>query len=238
MGGKEQMKNIGFIGAFDKLDLLLYISKILTMLGKKVVIVDTTLEQKSKYIVPVISPTKSYITRFENIDIAVGFETYQEIERYIGQTENKKMSYDYALVNIDTIEGFERFHDQETIKDFFVTSFDMYSIRKGLEAISKIQQPIELSKILFSSKLTQEDVYYLEYLALGYKIKWNEEIINFPYETNDLEVMMENEKANKVGMKNLTPAYRENLEYLITNIMPDIDLANLRRVMKNIEKEG
>lgn len=232
------MKNIGFIGAFDKLDLLLYISKILTMLGKKVVIVDTTLEQKSKYIVPVISPTKSYITRFENIDIAVGFETYQEIERYIGQTENKKMSYDYALVNIDTIEGFERFHDQETIKDFFVTSFDMYSIRKGLEAISKIQQPIELSKILFSSKLTQEDVYYLEYLALGYKIKWNEEIINFPYETNDLEVMMENEKANKVGMKNLTPAYRENLEYLITNIMPDIDLANLRRVMKNIEKEG
>ena len=232
------MKNIGFIGAFDKLDLLLYISKILTMLEKKVVIVDTTLEQKSKYIVPVISPTKSYITRFENIDIAVGFETYQEIERYIGQTENKKMSYDYALVNIDTIEGFERFHDQETIKDFFVTSFDMYSIRKGLEAISKIQQPIELSKILFSSKLTQEDVYYLEYLALGYKIKWNEEIINFPYETNDLEVMMENEKANKVGMKNLTPAYRENLEYLITNIMPDIDLANLRRVMKNIEKEG
>ena len=232
------MKNIGFIGAFDKLDLLLYISKILTMLEKKVVIVDTTLEQKSKYIVPVISPTKSYITRFENIDIAVGFETYQEIERYIGQTENKKMSYDYALVNIDTIEGFERFHDQETIKDFFVTSFDMYSIRKGLEAISKIQQPIELSKILFSSKLTQEDVYYLEYLALGYKIKWNEEIINFPYETNDIEVMMENEKANKVGMKNLTPAYRENLEYLITNIMPDIDLANLRRVMKNIEKEG
>lgn len=232
------MKNIGFIGAFDKLDLLLYISKILTMLGKNVVIVDTTLEQKSKYIVPVISPTKSYITRFENIDIAVGFETYQEIERYIGQTENKKMSYDYALVNIDTIEGFERFHDQETIKDFFVTSFDMYSIRKGLEAISKIQQPIELSKILFSSKLTQEDVYYLEYLALGYKVKWNEEIINFPYETNDLEVMMENEKANKVGMKNLTPAYRENLEYLITNIMPDIDLANLRRVMKNIEKEG
>ena len=27
------------------------------------------IEQKSKYIVPVISPTKSYITRFENIDI-------------------------------------------------------------------------------------------------------------------------------------------------------------------------
>ena len=191
------MKNIGFIGAFDKLDLLLYTSKILTMLGKNVVIVDTTLEQKSKYVVPVISPTKSYITRFENMDIAVGFEDYQEIERYIGQTENRKMTYDYALVNIDTMEGFDKFYNEETIKTFFVTSFDMYSIRKGLEAISRIKQPVELSKIVFSSKMSQEDIYYLEYLSLGYKIKWNEEVINFPYETSDLEVMMENEKANK-----------------------------------------
>ena len=63
------MKNFGFIGAFDKLDLLLYIAKILNTYGKKIIIIDTTLEQKSKYIVPVISPTKSYITRFENIDI-------------------------------------------------------------------------------------------------------------------------------------------------------------------------
>lgn len=232
------MKNIGFIGAFDKLDLLLYTSKILTMLGKNVVIVDTTLEQKSKYVVPVINPTKSYITRFENMDIAVGFEDYQEIERYIGQTENRKMTYDYALVNIDTMEGFDKFYNEETIKTFFVTSFDMYSIRKGLEAISRIKQPVELSKIVFSSKMSQEDIYYLEYLSLGYKIKWNEEVINFPYETSDLEVMMENEKLNKVGMKRLSVAYRENLEFLITRIIPNINTTELRRIMKNIEKEG
>ena len=152
------MKKIGFIGAYDKTDLIIYIAKILTVLNQKVLVIDATINQKARYVVPVINPTTEYVTEYEDIDIAVGFETYQEIERYIGQTENKKMSYDYALVNIDTIEGFERFHDQETIKDFFVTSFDMYSIRKGLEAISKIQQPIELSKILFSSKLTQEDV--------------------------------------------------------------------------------
>lgn len=232
------MKNIGFIGAFDKLDLLLYISKILTMLGKKVVIIDTTLEQKSKYIVPVINPTKSYITRFENIDIAIGFENYQEIERYIGQTENKKMSYDYALVSIDTIEGFENFYNQYTIKNYFVTSFELYSIRKGLEAISKIKQPIELTKLVFSTEINQEDDYYLEYIALGYKIKWNETVINFPYETRDLEVMIENQKMNKIRMKNLSQAYRDSLEYLITDIIPDINITNLRKTMKNIEKEG
>ena len=232
------MKNIGFIGAFDKLDLLLYISKILSMLGKKVVIIDTTLEQKSKYIVPVINPTKSYITRFENIDIAIGFESYEEIERYIGSTENKKMSYDYALVSIDTIEGFENFYNQDTIKNYFVTSFELYSIRKGLEAISRIKQPIELTKLVFSTEINQEDNYYLEYISLGYKIKWNENVINFPYNTKDLEVMIENQKMNKIRLKNLSQMYRDSLEYLMIDMIPDINIANLRKTMKNIEKEG
>ncbi len=232
------MKNITFIGAFDKLDLLLYTSKILNMLGKKIIIIDTTLEQKSKYVVPVINPTKSYITRFEDIDIAIGFESYEEIEKYIGATENKKAKYDYALVSIDTIEGFENFYNNETIKNYFVTSFDLYSIRKGLEAISKIKQPIELTKIVFSTEINPEDSYYLEYIALGYKIKWNDKIINFPYETKDIEVMIENQKTNKIKMKNLSLTYRDNLEYLITDIIPDINLTNLRRIMKLIEKEG
>ena len=30
------MKKIGFIGAYDKTDLILYVAKILTVLGKKV----------------------------------------------------------------------------------------------------------------------------------------------------------------------------------------------------------
>ena len=68
------MKNICFIGAFDKLDLILYIAKIIKELGKKVIIIDATQLQKAKYIVPTINPTKSYITRFENLDIAIGFD--------------------------------------------------------------------------------------------------------------------------------------------------------------------
>lgn len=148
------------------------------------------------------------------------------------------MNYDYALVSIDTIEGFENFYNQETIKTYFTTSYELYSIRKGLEAISKIKQPVELTKIVFSTEINEEDNYYLEYIALGYKIKWNEKIINFPYETKDLEVMIENQKINKIKMRNLTQGYRDSLEYLMTDIIPDINLTNLRRIMKIIEKEG
>ena len=232
------MKNICFIGAFDKLDLILYIAKIIKELGKKVIIVDATQLQKAKYIVPTINPTKSYITRFEDLDIALGFESYEEIERYIGFTEEQKMKYDYALVNIDNQDTFNNFNNQDTLKNYFVTSFELYSIRKGLETIKKIQKPIKITKVLFSSEIDENDNYYLDYLALGHKIIWEENNINFPYETKDFEVMIENQKNSKIKIKGLTQQYKDNLEYIVSEIMPNESVINIRRIMKNIEKEG
>lgn len=232
------MKNICFIGAFDKLDLILYVAKILNCMNKKILIIDSTQLQKAKYIVPTINPTKSYITRYEDIDIAVGFDSYENIEKYIGYTEEQKMNYDYALVNIDDQEKFQNFNNQDTLKNYFVTSFELYSIRKGLETIAKIEKPVKVTKVLFSREINENDNYYLDYLALGYKIEWEENRINFPYETSDIEAMIENQKSFKIGIKGLSQAYKENLEYLLIDMIPNINVSNLRKTMKNIEKEG
>ena len=55
------MKKVGFIGMYDKTDLILNIAKILTTMKKRVIVVDSTLTQKAKYVVPVINPTITYI---------------------------------------------------------------------------------------------------------------------------------------------------------------------------------
>ena len=73
------MKKIGFIGAYDKTDVILSVAKVLTMVGKKVLIIDDTITQKCKYVVPVINPTKTYITSYEGIDVAVGFYNFKTI---------------------------------------------------------------------------------------------------------------------------------------------------------------
>ena len=231
------MKNICFIGAFDKLDLLLYVSKILKNLGKKVLVIDSTNLQKAKYIVPSINPTKAYITRFCDIDIAIGFESYNEIEKYLGDVDGQGIKYDYALINADDGKVFSNFNNSDTIKNYFVTSFEAYSIKKGLETIKQIQKPIEITKVLFSKEINIEDDYYLDYLALGYKIIWNDNKMYFPYETQDIEVMIENQKTSKIKIKRLTQQYKENLEYMLTDIMPDVNINNLRRIMKNMERE-
>ena len=43
------MKKVAFIGGYDKTDLILYIARILTVLGNKVLMVDTTLTKKTKF---------------------------------------------------------------------------------------------------------------------------------------------------------------------------------------------
>ena len=48
------MEKINFIGAYDKTDSIMYIAKILTEMKKKVIIVDATITQKTKYVIPTI----------------------------------------------------------------------------------------------------------------------------------------------------------------------------------------
>ena len=232
------MKNICFIGAFEKMDFVLCIAKIIKLLGNKVLIIDATELQKSKYIVPTINPTSKYITRFEDIDIALGFDSYLDIEKYIEETEENKMNYDYALVNIDDQDKFPNFNNSDTLKNYFVTTLELYSIRKGLDTIKKIEKPIKLTKIIFANNANEEDEYYIDYLALGYKIIWDDSKINFPYAMEDIEAMIENKKNYRIKIKNLSVQYKSMLEYLISYMIPDINTSNLRKVMKNLEREG
>ena len=77
------MKKIGFIGATDKTDMIVYVAKIVKEIGKKVLVIDSTILGKARYIVPTISPSRLYITSFEEIDVAVGFKSVEEIKDYL-----------------------------------------------------------------------------------------------------------------------------------------------------------
>ena len=82
------MKKVGFIGAYDKIDLIMYIGKVLTSLGKRVLIIDLTINQRARYVVPAINPTLKYVTEFEEMDIAVGFKEPEDLNRYLGIPES------------------------------------------------------------------------------------------------------------------------------------------------------
>ncbi len=230
------MKEIGFIGAYDKTDLMLYIAKILTTLKKKVLVIDATINQKARYIVPVINPTVKYVTEFEGIDIAVGFEDISDIKKYLGLSDEQEMEYDIIFVDTDNTKGFNTFKLEEANKNYFVTSFDNYSLKKGLEVISELKNPISLTKILFASEMLKEEDDYLNFLSLGYKVIWNEYRVYFPLENGDLNVIYENHRVAKIKFKKLSIQYKDGLAYLAEEILGNISESNVRRAIKTIEK--
>lgn len=228
------MKKIGFIGAYDKTDMLLNIAKILTTMSKKVLIIDSTINQRARYVVPAINPTISYVTFFEDIDVAIGFNRMEEIEKYLGTVGT--LPYDIVLIDADTEEKIREFNLVDAEANYFVTAFDMYSLKKGLEILEYLNVPIELTKVYFTEKALKEDDDYLNYLSRGYKIIWKTDIIYFPIENGDGTVIAENQRTQKIKFKKLSISYKEALTFVTQQILNDNTDSNVRRAVKTIER--
>lgn len=230
------MKKIGFIGCYDKIDLIIYVAKMLVAMDKKILVIDNTINQKAKYIVPVIKPTKAYVTNFEDIDVAVGFNNFSEIKEYLGVSENDELPYDIVLLDIDSFEGIKNFRVNNEGLNYFVTGCDLYTLKKGLEILSGITEILNLTKIFFSQTVSKEDDDYLNYLSLGYKIVWKDEIIYFPFELGDESVIIENQRVSKIKYKKLSAQYKEALIYIAEQILEQDEYAKMKRVFKQLEK--
>ena len=230
------MKTIAFIGAYEKTDLILCIAKIITFTGKKVLFVDTTITQKARYLIPAIANTKAYITEFEGIDVAVGFENFKQINEYVENYDAVKTDYDVALIDIDTMESLSQLNVNSIEKKFFVTSFDVYSLKRGLEILTNLKEPVKLTKVLFSKKLLEEENEYLDYLSSQYKIEWDDYAVGFPLA--DESVIIESHSVSKIRLKRLSEQYRLSLEYIVQYILEDLPTREIAKARMNAEKEG
>ena len=230
------MKKIGFIGMYDKIDLILNIAKVLTVMQKRVIVVDSTLTQKAKYVVPVINPTVTYITNFEDIDVAIGFDNELGIKEYLGISEREDLPYDVMLIDADNAKALEQFDMKNDAKNYFVTAFDLYSLKRGLEILAQLKTPMELTKLLYTKEVLKEEDDNLNFLSLGYKIVWSEYRIYFPIENGDWSVIAENQRVAKIKFKRLSAQYKDNLIYIVSEILNDTSENQIRRAVKIIER--
>lgn len=228
------MRKIGFIGVYDKIDLILCIAEILTKAGQKVIVADATTIQKSKYVVPVINPTKSYITEYEDIDVAVGFDSIENIRQYLGLENGENLEYDVMLIDADNYEAVVNYNMQDSDKLYYLTSFDAYSLKKGLEILERLQIPLHMTKIFYSKEMLKEEEDYFDYLSLGLKIIWNEEKLYFLLENGDQAAIIENQRLSKIKLKNLSNEYRENVVYLVNDIDKQLGERKIRNIIKNL----
>lgn len=228
------MEKINFIGAYDKTDSIMYIAKILTEMKKKVIIVDATITQKSKYVIPTVENKNEYITNYSNIDFAIGFTNYNDIKTYLGMPQSAAFTYDYMLIDIDNSDLLNNFDVYSSKKTYFVTSFDLYALKKGVEVLKRLSLPVEIMKVYFSNLMSQSEDDYFNYIATGCRVKWNQEKIYFPLLNEDLDVIKENQRLSKIRFKGLSNEYKTSLMEWTQDICGDSN--GVKKACRQIER--
>ena len=228
------MVKINFIGEYDKTDYIMYIAKILTEMKKKVIIVDATITQKSKYVIPTVENKNEYITNYSNIDFAIGFTNYNDIKPYLGMPQSAAFTYDYMLIDIDNSDLLNNFDVYSSKKTYFVTSFDLYALKKGVEVLKRLSLPVEITKVYFSNLMSQTEDDYFNYIATGCRVKWNQDKIYFPLLNEDLDVIKENQRLSKIRFKGLSNEYKTSLMEWTQDICGDSN--GVKKACRQIER--
>lgn len=228
------MEKINFIGAYDKTDSIMYIAKILTEMKKKVIIVDATITQKTKYIIPTIDSRSEYIANYANIDFAIGFTNYNDIKTYLCMPQSAAFTYDYMLIDIDNSDLLNNFDVYSSKKNYFVTSFDLYALKKGVEVLKRLSLPMEITKVYFSNLMSQSEDDYFNYIATGCRVKWNQDKIYFPLLNEDLDVIKENQRLSKIRFKGLSNEYKTSLMEWTQDICGDSN--GVKKACRQIER--
>lgn len=241
------MKCIGFIGRADKTELIGYIAKILNSAGRKVILLDATINQKTRYTIPTIDDMDSqsqYVTQHDGVEIAVGFVNMLELKKYLLSKGEDFNSYDYVLIDTDQEEMIEEYDLKSANVNFFITSYDKWCIHKGIELLRFLcaqkrrtdpDAVININKIIYYSDINTADSKYVERLSENLPISWNGNSLNIPYDHGDLSVNIQNQYSSKFDIRLLSKVYKDTLASIIGIIAGD-EMQNIKKIMKNVEK--
>lgn len=239
------MKKLCFVGGMDKLDIIKYVATIIrgaTMEQKSCLIVDFTEIQKTRYLIPSIEITKpekgqKYITTEAKVDIAVGYSNYNELvqEGILDNMSDTGKKYDFVFFDVDNKEALASIPLDVEDKVFMMTTLDIYSLEKAVEAFAGYNSDREVNRVIFGKKITAQSMNYISYLTKDLNIRYEEHIITFPYDNGDLTIIHENQRARRLNLKPFSNQFKTELSSL-TEMIDNTIIREVSRYMKILEK--
>ena len=239
------MKKLCFVGGMDKLDIIKYVATIIrgaTMEQKSCLIVDFTEIQKTRYLIPSIEITKpekgqKYITTEAKVDIAVGYNNYNELvqEGILDNMSDSGKKYDFVFFDVDNKEALASIPLDVEDKVFMMTTLDIYSLEKAVEAFAGYNSDREVNRVIFGKKITAQSMNYISYLTKDLNIRYEEHIITFPYDNGDLTIIHENQRARRLNLKPFSNQFKTALSSL-TEMVDNTIIREVSKYMKILEK--
>ena len=95
---------------------------------------------------------------------------------------------------------------------------------------------LKLSKILMNYDMKREDEEYLNYLSMDTRVIWDEFTIYVPLLDENKRQIEDNQRVYKARIKRLIPEYQEGIVYIVQNILGDVSVNKIKKIIKEREK--
>ena len=76
---------------------------------------------------------------------------------------------------------------------------------------------------------------YLNFLSAGLRVKWNNEIVFFPFETSELNTIYANQRSSRIRIKGLSMQYMDSLSFIIEDFS-GMQERIIKKAVKILEK--
>ncbi|KAA8785981.1 hypothetical protein ABIE27_001838 [Paenibacillus sp. 4624] len=205
-----------FAGLCEKNDLMLYLSKILASTGKRVLLVDGTLQQKYGYGVGDRQQSLQ-VVEFEGFDIACHFVTSMTVEHHLQISGESLDSYDYVLYDIETSHFASRHLWLTAEVRVWVSDYERYNLERGkgwLEQLFNehgLPEELTFQRMLINGVDCRLEAHYLWAYFEGGPFRWTGESLILPWDELSAAVKLENEHYNRVHIGPLSRNYKKSL---------------------------
>lgn len=140
------------------------------------------------------------------------------------------------MIDVDNEEAFKKLEMYTSDKNYFVTSFDNYSLKKGLEIVGKSRkkEKVLMTKILYAKNIKKADEEYLDFLSFNYAVEWSNGKIYFPFDNGDATIIIENQRSARISYIELSQEYKEGITNIVNQIAPEISTTDIKKILKNV----
>lgn len=233
-------KIIGFIGYVNKSEFIINVSKVLNIMGKRVLVVDGTIDEQIKYTIPTFDTAeKQAIINFDGTDFAVGFESIENIKNYICTKTSNADDYDYIILNIDNAKSYEYFKDENISKYFFFIEHSTMSLTRNAELLRKItdekspENAIEMTKIVFKYYISRASQKYFEARLMDMNVKWHDMEYELPYMDQDKIADLETELSGYIDLSRHTKQYTALVIDVVSEILGGVISGDIKKTIKS-----
>ncbi|GKS12956.1 hypothetical protein YDYSY3_39560 [Paenibacillus chitinolyticus] len=215
------MKIVQMIGAVEKTDLTLYLSKVLRAADQKVLLVDGTLRKDLQYAINNFGVEQSFI-EFEGFDITFH---YQDFTGVLAELDDLNKQYDILIVDSDDPAFFTYEQYKSADMRVIVTTLERSSVERTNEIITRIYSSgentghVEVERIIIGSVDCGIDEQYLNMQLSQYFIIWPEESYHLPVDEVNYAIKIENQHNKRINMKKISKSYKQLLEILMEQIL-------------------